>query len=874
MKKKNTPASFCGINSFRTFQLCISILASGSAIAGTTWDGGDGSDNWNWNNNWNPDGAPSLGTTVDLTFAGSTRLTPVNNYAAWSDLRSIYFASGAGAFTLSGNALDLFSAGKIENNSTNTQTVNFSDMSLNSGAYEFNPVSGDLVIATANIYTNGNTINVWGNSGKTLTISGGIQQDGKLVVNQNSTVVLSGNNTVNNGLGQIDINAGKVVVMNTNSLDGGSVYLGNGGTPGTTATFAIGDLDGGTTVSRNIYINSGTNSDRIIQSLNTSGTNTFSGNIDMNGGVSDKDFTIDVATGGTAVFSGTVSTAANKNNITKIGGGTASFSGTVGVDGTGEIGSIIVASTDSTNTITKTAGAWDANQILLGTTSGTYGTFNNAGGTRLQVDLEVVLGRDSGSTGTWVNGSAVADIGTGDILVGKGGTGTWTNSGSGTTRAQSIIAGYDSTGVGTVNLSSTTGGGTDMQADDIIIGKSGTGTLNVVSGDLLVNVGSLPRDYNAGNGDAGISVLTDGDTPREKRWIVAGYAAGSTGTINQSGGTITTGDAVIGRDGTGILTISGGTFTTDNQATSNVGTFGVPLGDLIVGDITGTGTATITAGTLDIKNDLYIGKSAGASGTFTANGGTVNVNNNDTAGNFGIAATVGASDTLRITSNSNSTTSFVVKGHTDVYGTLTGAGHLNQDNATFVTIKSGGNITPDDSVGVTGPTPIADLTVSGLFKMDSGSTANMQIAAGANTFAVPPTLDSASYDQVQGITSSTAPEFNGLISVTNALTMTTSDYQVGMAFDLFNWDNEATVDATGSPTFSLPALPAGLSWFTNYFLTGGVGSGIPYDPWQSGPAGSLVYNPGTIIVVPEPSATLLFGTSALALAFRRRRSQA
>jgi hypothetical protein len=81
-------------------------------FAGTTWDGGGGDDNWSTANNWDPDGSPSVGSTVDLTFAGAVRLTSNNDYTAWDDFRSLLFASGAGSFTLTGNSVDLF--GKIE----------------------------------------------------------------------------------------------------------------------------------------------------------------------------------------------------------------------------------------------------------------------------------------------------------------------------------------------------------------------------------------------------------------------------------------------------------------------------------------------------------------------------------------------------------------------------------------------------------------------------------------------------------------------------------------------------------------------------------------------------------------------------------------
>ena len=123
------------------------LLASPSVQAGNTWDGGGADDNWGTANNWNPDGAPTPGSANDLFFGGTTRLTSNNNYTAFDDWRNIIFNVGAGAFTLTGNSIDLF--GKIENLSTNTQTVNFTSIALNSAsANEFNPVNGNLTIGS------------------------------------------------------------------------------------------------------------------------------------------------------------------------------------------------------------------------------------------------------------------------------------------------------------------------------------------------------------------------------------------------------------------------------------------------------------------------------------------------------------------------------------------------------------------------------------------------------------------------------------------------------------------------------------------------------------------------------------------------------
>jgi autotransporter-associated beta strand protein len=63
-----------------------------------TWDGGGTDDNWTTAANWDSDIVPVAGD--DLHFAGSTRLTPVNDFPPGTTFASITFDSGAGAFVL------------------------------------------------------------------------------------------------------------------------------------------------------------------------------------------------------------------------------------------------------------------------------------------------------------------------------------------------------------------------------------------------------------------------------------------------------------------------------------------------------------------------------------------------------------------------------------------------------------------------------------------------------------------------------------------------------------------------------------------------------------------------------------------------------
>src|SRR5205814_1714923 len=85
------------------------------------WDGLGGNDNWTTAANWTANlNSPGSGDTIH--FAGSTRVTPFNDNGSVVQLNQILFDSGAGSFTLGGNALTL--TGGIVNNSVVNQTIN------------------------------------------------------------------------------------------------------------------------------------------------------------------------------------------------------------------------------------------------------------------------------------------------------------------------------------------------------------------------------------------------------------------------------------------------------------------------------------------------------------------------------------------------------------------------------------------------------------------------------------------------------------------------------------------------------------------------------------------------------------------------------
>jgi autotransporter-associated beta strand protein len=342
-------------NPRRVLLFAIGMILAGSqaAFAGNTWDGGGANDDWGTGANWDFDSSPSPGSGNDLFFGGSTRLTPNNNYTAFDDWHNITFNSGAGSFNLGGNAIDLF--GKIENSSNNTQTVSLGSIALNSAtANEFNPVNGDLTINSANVFTNGNTLNVWGDNGHTLTFSAAtnIQQTGQLSINQNSTVIFNSGHTYT---GDTFVNAGALQFNSGASASTANIRVG--ATSGSaSAKLAIAS---GATVSNNTVIRPGSSGTKSIESLATSGTATHSGSIYLDAGL-----TTQSASGGTLAFTGSAFDLKNQ---------------TLTIDGSGAttISSVLTNSTGS-GKLTKT-GAGTATLSSTGLQSYSGATTVNAG---------------------------------------------------------------------------------------------------------------------------------------------------------------------------------------------------------------------------------------------------------------------------------------------------------------------------------------------------------------------------------------------------------------------------------------------------------------------------------------------------------------
>ena len=169
-----------------------------NAPAGTrTWRGG-GMDLIQDGTNW--DVAPAAGDSV--VFDGDLTTSIDNNYASGTALNNITFASGAAAFNIHGNRINV--QGDVTNLSPQTQTI-ATDLQIDSGNHAFNATNAPMVI------------------------SGNLQGAGTLVKNGSHTLTLTGNNTHS----QTIVNEGELRVGDggtSGSIGSGDVTLANNAT--------------------------------------------------------------------------------------------------------------------------------------------------------------------------------------------------------------------------------------------------------------------------------------------------------------------------------------------------------------------------------------------------------------------------------------------------------------------------------------------------------------------------------------------------------------------------------------------------------------------------------------------------------------------
>jgi autotransporter-associated beta strand protein len=353
------------------------------------------------------------------------------------------------------------------------------------------------------------------------------------------------------------------------TLNGGTIFVGNGGTTNTVAELLIVDTDGGTTVDETVDINPGSQGNRTVGGNNTSGVNTYSGTISRDSDADDEAVTLTAASGGTVDFTGAFG---GDDDVTISGGGITRFS--------------------------TTAKTYTGDTIINGSSTLRLNAAN-------LVDNGSAVTIASGSTFDLNNNSEeVGSIaGAGNITMGTG----------------QLIAGGDN--------SSTTLSGVMSGSDPGSFVKKGTGTLTLsgintydgqtytVGGTLQINTNqaaSFSHTINVGETSGGDSatVAIGANAVTVTNAIL--IRAGSSGTKTLS---------ASAASGTG--TFSGRVdMNTDLAATATSGSTlslgGVNLKNSGDNDLTTTGDVTLS-GLIDVNNDASEVRHTG-SGTLTISG--------------------------------------------------------------------------------------------------------------------------------------------------------------------------------------------------------------------------------------------------------------
>jgi len=555
------------------------------------------------------------------------------------------------------------------------------------------------------------------------------------------------------------------------------------------------------------------------------------------------------------------------------------------------------------------------------------GTFNQTGGSVTISGLtgDLNLGQASGSIGSYDLSGDPSILTVGRMInIGIDGKGTFTQTGGTVTAAGGLILGGAVSGDGTYNLSSgsiATGyekigisgtgyfsqSGGKNTTEDLAVGDetggtgsyvlSGSGKLSVSKYDIRVGVkgtgsftqgsgteNTVTRTLVIGQLSGGIGTYTmDGGNLSMGANLRIGNGAGSNGTFIFNDGTVSVGGTTyVGNEGTGILNQTGGSLTT---ASMDVGTKG-----------TGTLTQNGLSSSVNVTNNLVLGREAGSVGTYNLIDGTlltgaVTVGRSGTGTFTQTGGIHTATNEILIAANPGSLGTYELKG-----GTLTAANIINNDKFNY----SGGNLNANitnnalGTVTITGGTPVDPLVVNGnvnswgLFKL---TAANVVYNGTFNNYG----------DYISDPSTST---FQDLIIKSGGRLIGDADDQFIIAGD-FEIDSGGSLNPLIALTFgpgSHEFMFTGILTFAQLILDsngqlniiGGLGSvldvtdfsGDPsdivnagsnpvtiyYDDLNDTGQGGTVEIPGSGQPVPEPSTLLLLGSGLLGAAgFLRRR---
>lgn len=553
-------------------------------------------------------------------------------------------------------------------------------------------------------------------SGGTWTLNGSLVVgdtggSGSLDVNSNGLVSVSSNINVGNNAGA----GGAVSVESGGTLTGQTLSIATAATGTATGTLTIG----------------------------SAGTVQVTGIQEAGGGT--------IAVGGTgqpAVLSSSgfidVGQLGTGAELVVNQGGTVVGSGTAGLS--------IGFNTGSSGTVAVNGGTLMADGLTVG--GGGSGTLTIQGGLVSNTGSNSVdIGGFGGSGTAIVSGGTLLDTSGFFGLGNTNASGTLLVDGTGTliTGGTSAFADINAFGTG-VAAAATVSGGTWVSNGQIIVGDTGSGSLDINSNGLL-NAGTNTINIGNQNGAAGMVSVESGGTLLAGNVVLDnGIGLSASGSLSVAGGTVqiasltdnvggaitvgsgmlaVSGNATIGQSGTGaMLTVTGGNVSTgaltEGFNSGSSGTITVSGGTLtangqvIVGSqgsgllVVDTGGSLVAASGLQI--DIGVGGSSTSSGTLVVNGGSVVDEGSLTVGNGGTASvTVEAGGTLSATGTNTASIGSTSGGTADV--TVSG-GVLSIANAPlFVGFSSDASLVVENAGTVltsfNGVGPAVDINATG-----------------------------------------------------------------------------------------------------------------------------------------------------------------